>query len=97
MVTEKLFYHNNYFSDNDNRPQLQPVPGHREYQHNYVNASYIDVSTTVYTIYTGSMSHSSIIIYLSLISSPLRASHTPTSILQHKVIFNRMLFLWTAL
>jgi protein tyrosine phosphatase len=27
---------------NDNRPKLQPLQGHMEYQHNYINASFID-------------------------------------------------------
>ena len=32
-------------TDNDNRPKLKPIPGNREFLHDYINASYIDVST----------------------------------------------------
>ena len=31
-------------ADNDNRPKLDPIPGNRDCQHDYINASFIDVS-----------------------------------------------------
>ena len=36
----------NYSSDDGNRVVLKPIPGHRSLQHDYINASYIDVSMT---------------------------------------------------
>ena len=38
------FYGSFRAADNDNRIKLKPIPGQNDYQHNYVNASYIDVS-----------------------------------------------------
>ena len=35
---------NNYITDDDNRVVLQPVEGH---EHDFVNASYVDVSTAI--------------------------------------------------
>ena len=41
-------FHFPFILDDDNRIVLQPIDGHPDCQHDYINASYIDVRTCTY-------------------------------------------------
>ena len=39
-----MFVFSWFSTDNDNRPKLEPIAGNQDCQHDYINASFIDVS-----------------------------------------------------
>ena len=46
--TVYVFHFPIFILDDDNRIVLQPIDGHPDCQHDYINASYIDVRTRTY-------------------------------------------------
>ena len=46
--TVYVFHFPIFILDDDNRIVLQPIDGHPDCQHDYINASYIDVRTCTY-------------------------------------------------